>query len=57
MDWGTERVCALTRGVIARLGLKAAELPELDDVDRPEDALRLRGDSRFSDLIPGKPPA
>lgn len=55
MDWGTERVCAQTRDAIGRLGLTVAELPTLDDVDRPEDLPALRGDPRFADVWTGQP--
>lgn len=55
MDWGTERVCAQTRTVIQRLKLKAAELPTLEDVDRPEDLPALQNDPRFVDVWTEQP--
>jgi rSAM/selenodomain-associated transferase 2/rSAM/selenodomain-associated transferase 1 len=53
--WGTARVCAQTRAAIARLGLSAAELPALADVDLPENAAALRDDARFADVWSGAP--
>lgn len=37
IDWGTEKVCEQTRDAIKRLGLSAQDLPQLCDVDLPED--------------------
>jgi uncharacterized protein len=37
IDWGTERVWQQTVEIARSLGLSIAELPVLDDVDRPED--------------------
>jgi hypothetical protein len=37
VPWGTDAVLAATRARIERLGLRCAELPELPDLDRPED--------------------
>lgn len=42
IDWGSERVMAQTRERVARLGWRARELPQVWDVDRPEDVARLR---------------
>jgi hypothetical protein len=53
--WGTGRVLAQTRAAIARLGLTVAELPVLDDVDRPGDLAALRDDPRFADIWGGEP--
>lgn len=55
IDWGSERVAAQTRATIRRLGLTVAELPVLDDVDRPEDLARLRNDPQFADVFTGRP--
>jgi len=54
VDWGTGRVYEQTRGHIRRLGLTCADLPVLQDVDRPEDLGPLGADPRFSDLFSGK---
>jgi len=51
MNRGTEQVSAQTRKVIEYLKLKALELPPLSDVDRPEDLISLRTDSRFADVF------
>lgn len=53
--WGTERVYGQTRAAIARLGLTVAELPTLNDIDRPEDLSALRNDPRFADVFIGRP--
>jgi uncharacterized protein len=53
--WGTGRVLAQTRASILRLGLTLAELPVLDDVDRPGDLAPLRDDARFADIWGGDP--
>lgn len=37
MPWGGPQVAALTRGRLASVGLRWAELPSLADLDRPED--------------------
>ena len=50
VDWGTGRVRAQTLAAIARLGLTVAELPLLDDVDRPGDLAALRDDPQFADV-------
>ena len=51
MPWGTDRVFAETRKRAANLGLDVRCLPELPDLDRPEDL------ERFPDLVdpPRKP--
>lgn len=43
IPWGSDRVAEITRGRMAALGWKWAELPILWDVDRPEDLIRLNG--------------
>lgn len=42
IDWGGPRVMAQTRERLAALGWRWRELPEVWDVDRPEDVARLR---------------
>jgi rSAM/selenodomain-associated transferase 1 len=42
IDWGGERVMAQTRERLGALGWRWRELPQLWDVDRPEDVARLR---------------
>ncbi|MDH3320450.1 MAG: glycosyltransferase [Betaproteobacteria bacterium] len=42
IDWGGPRVMAQTRARLAALGWRWRELPEVWDVDRPEDVARLR---------------
>jgi glycosyltransferase A (GT-A) superfamily protein (DUF2064 family) len=42
VDWGGGQVMAQTRERVARLGWRARELPQVWDVDRPEDVARLR---------------
>ncbi|MCG8618601.1 MAG: TIGR04282 family arsenosugar biosynthesis glycosyltransferase, partial [Desulfobacterales bacterium] len=37
IDWGSDRVLAQTLDAAARLGLSVAQLPPLDDIDRPPD--------------------
>ncbi len=56
IDWGSEQVREQTRTAIERLGLKAAILPPLGDIDRPEDLAPLYHDHRFSDLLRDAPP-
>lgn len=51
LEWGTEKVLSRTRDAIRRLGLKADELPVLQDVDRPEDLARVRNDPMFADAL------
>jgi len=43
IDWGGATVMAQTRERLAALGWRWRELPEIWDVDRPEDVARLRG--------------
>ena len=54
IEWGTERVWKETFGATSRIGLKAAQLQVLSDVDRPEDLAPLRNDLRFADCFAGK---
>ena len=54
IDWGTGHVYKQTRAIIKRLGLNAAELPLLRDIDRPDDLAVLRNDPRFTDVFTGK---
>ncbi|RJR24124.1 MAG: DUF2064 domain-containing protein [Desulfobacteraceae bacterium] len=54
VDWGTGMVYEQTRANIRRLGLTLADLPALQDMDRPEDLVTLRSDPRFNDLFSGK---
>lgn len=42
VDWGSARVMAQTRERLAALGWRWRELPEVWDVDRPEDYRRLQ---------------
>ena len=51
IDWGTERVYEQTQEIGTRLGLQIAELPILNDIDRPEDLDTLKNDPRFSKII------
>jgi rSAM/selenodomain-associated transferase 2/rSAM/selenodomain-associated transferase 1 len=53
VDWGTGSVYEQTRDRIRRLGLTCADLPPLQDVDRPEDLAVVYNDFRFSDLFFG----
>jgi len=55
LDWGTERVAEQTRNIIRRSGLTVAELPVLNDIDRPEDLAVLREDPSFTDVFTGMP--
>jgi len=55
MDWGTDRVFQQTQAVLRRQGLTLAQLPQLSDVDRPEDLTALRTDPRFADVFTGQP--
>ncbi|MGB5896593.1 MAG: TIGR04283 family arsenosugar biosynthesis glycosyltransferase [Geitlerinemataceae cyanobacterium] len=59
IDWGTERVLEQTMEIARNLGLSIAELPVLDDVDRPEDlpvweAIRQQDDTtpKISVILP-----
>lgn len=55
IEWGTEHVAKQTRDVACRLGLNLSELPELCDVDRPEDATPLRDNPEFADVFTDRP--
>ena len=59
VDWGTNNVLIQTRDRVVRLGLVAAELPALWDVDTPADLARLAqlrpGLAGSDDLVEGKP--
>jgi rSAM/selenodomain-associated transferase 1 len=37
ISWGSDRVLAQTEAIVQRLGLNIAYLPQLRDIDRPED--------------------
>lgn len=54
IDWGTEHVYEQTQKICTRLNLQIAELPVLNDIDRPEDLNILRDDPRFSDILSRK---
>ena len=54
MDWGSAHVADRTRTAINRIGLSVAELPVLDDVDRPEGLARLRNEPSFADVFTGR---
>ena len=43
VPWGTARVMACTRDRLRDAGLRWRELPQLWDVDRPDDYVRLQG--------------
>lgn len=51
IDWGTEHVYKQTREICTHLSLRIAELPILNDIDRPEDLNILKDDPRFSDIL------
>ena len=51
IDWGSERVYRQTLEICTCLGLQIAELPILNDIDRPEDLNTLRNDPRFREII------
>ncbi len=53
IEWGMERTWKETYAVVSRLGLRAAQLPMLSDVDRPQDLETLRNDRRFADCFTG----
>jgi len=55
IDWSTKHVAKQTRAVVRHLGLTRAELPQLNDVDQPEDLEPLRNDLRFFDVFTAKP--
>ncbi len=42
IDWGTPHVLAQSRQYLQQEGVEWAELPELWDIDRPEDLVRLQ---------------
>lgn len=54
IQWGSAIVAEQTLAAARRLGASVAQLPALDDVDRPEDLHALRDDPRFSGVITGK---
>lgn len=47
LPWGGAHVMARTRERLARLGWRWRELPEVWDIDRPEDVARLRALRRW----------
>ena len=53
--WGTDQVLAQTRTALAASGLTCCELPELSDVDRPDDLDGVANDPRFSDALDDPP--
>jgi rSAM/selenodomain-associated transferase 2 len=55
IDWGTERVYAQTRDAVKRYGLTSAELPEINDVDRPGDLHIILNHPGFKDVFAEKP--
>jgi hypothetical protein len=55
IDWSTGSVCDQTRAAISRLNLTVAELPSLNNIDRPDDLPPLYSDPRFADVSTGKP--
>ena len=55
IDWGTEHVYKQTCTIIKRLNLKLARLPQLSDVDRPNDLDIILKNPLFSDLLAEKP--
>ncbi len=55
IDWGTEYVLRQTLEIASRLKLQVATLPQLNDIDRPEDLHFIRDDSRFNNIISGTP--
>lgn len=50
MPWGSDKVFSLTRDRLVGLGCSIAELPTLDDIDRPED-LSLLSSNHLPDQI------
>ena len=54
IDWGTAQVYEQTRDRIKRLGLNLADLPLLNDMDRPEDLTTIRNRPRFTDIFAKK---
>jgi len=55
VDWGTERVYAQTCDAVKRYGLTVAELPEINDVDRPGDLHIIRNHPGLKDVFVEKP--
>ena len=55
IDWGSSCVAEQTRAVAARLNLMLAEVPKLNDIDRPEDLKNLQSDPRFADVFTKTP--
>jgi len=55
MEWSTKTVAAQTRQALVRLGLTFTELSILNDVDCPEDLVKLRNIPGFKDIFNGKP--
>ena len=55
IDWGTDSVYQQTRKKCTDLGLQVAELPELSDIDRPEDLEGLNSHPDFNDFFTDKP--
>ncbi len=51
IDWGTGLVYEQTLEICTHLNLRIAELPMLNDIDRPEDLSTLRNDPRFRKII------
>lgn len=55
VPWGTDRVTAVTRRRLERLGWRWHELPLQWDVDRPQDLRRLASTGVWSELKPPLP--
>lgn len=55
IEWGTERVFGQTMEAVRSYGIKAAVLPEVGDVDRPEDLPIVREHPAFKWFFAGKP--
>jgi rSAM/selenodomain-associated transferase 1 len=53
IDWGTKHVLRQTLEIASKLELRVATLPQLNDIDRPEDLRLIKDDPRFSDIIGG----
>jgi len=51
IDWGTKHVLRQTLEIASKLELRVATLPQLNDIDRPEDLRLIKDDPRFSDII------
>ncbi len=56
IDWGTEHVLRQTLQIAAKLELRIATLPRLNDIDRPEDLHFIKDDPRFNDIGGGIAP-